>query len=166
MQRFSKIFFLTSIPFGIFMGLVFAFNSHWRLAVVSGLMAGILFGLIMAAFSTSQWVKDSSRPQILTNEQIVKDGPANHFKGLEGVGGWLFLTDRRLVFKSHSLNVQTHELSIPLNEISDAQPTLTAKFIPNGLKVITRDGHSESFVVEGRREWSNQIKTMLAKNNH
>ena len=164
MKRFIKSFLMTSIPFGIIMSLIFAFNSDWSLAIYTGLMGGVFFGLAIAIFSNSQWVEDSSRPEIPIDEQIIKDGPASHFKGFENVGGWLFLTDSRLIFKSHSFSFQNHELSIPLNEVVDAQSVLTMKLIPNGLKVEMRDGHSERFVVEGSREWSCQITEMISKN--
>jgi len=39
--------------------------------------------------------------------------------GAEAVGGKLFLTNRRLVFKSHKLNIQNHELSIHLIDIAN-----------------------------------------------
>ncbi len=163
-ERFVKSFLVTSIPFGIIMSLIFAFNSDWSLAVYTGLIGGVFFGLAMAFFSNSQWVEDSSRPEIPIDEQIIKDGQASHFKGFENVGGWLFLTDSRLISKSHSFNFQNHELSIPLNEVVDAQSVLTMKIIPNGLRVEMCGGQSESFVVEGRREWSCQITELLSEN--
>lgn len=40
------------------------------------------------------------------DEKIVRRNRANHIKPLEGVGGKLFLTNFRLIFKSHFFNIQ------------------------------------------------------------
>jgi hypothetical protein len=73
------------------------------------------------------------------------------------VGGWLYLTDQRLVFLSHGFNIQEHKLSIPLEEIVEARPCATARIIPNGLRIVTTEGE-ERFVVEGRRSWADEIE--------
>lgn len=39
-------------------------------------------------------------------ETILKEGPANLKRGLEVVGGRLWLTSQRLAFKSHAFNIQ------------------------------------------------------------
>jgi hypothetical protein len=90
-------------------------------------------------------------------ESMVKEGFANHFKGFESVGGRLLLTTRRLVFKPHKLNVQRQQDSYPLEEIATVEPRNTWWVVPNGLLVTMRDGHSEKFVVYGRRRWVAEI---------
>lgn len=42
-------------------------------------------------------------------------------RGWEGVGGRLYLTNRRLVFESHAINLQTGTTDIPLADIVDAK---------------------------------------------
>ncbi len=86
-------------------------------------------------------------------ESVVHFGPANHFKGLESVGGKLFLTSQRLRFRSHTMNVQTHDESYPLDTIVAVEATRTLGLIPNGLLVRLRDGRAERFVVGGRAQW-------------
>jgi hypothetical protein len=73
------------------------------------------------------------------------------------VGGWLYLTDKRLLFRPHGFNVQRHELSIPLADVADVQTCSTAWVIPNGLHLVTSKV-DERFVVEGRRDWVEQIR--------
>ena len=80
-------------------------------------------------------------------------GPANHFVGVEGVGGKLVLTDRRVVFRSHGFNIQVHALELPLASIASVTPVMTLGLVDNGLLFRMTDGHVERFVVGGRQEW-------------
>ena len=95
--------------------------------------------------------------QLVEGEKILKEGPANHFKGAESVGGQLCLTNLQLFFKSHSLNVQTHAESYPLSEIVRLTPRNTLGIVPNGISVFLKDGREEKFVIFGRDEWMRLI---------
>src|SRR5688572_23488408 len=86
-------------------------------------------------------------------EEPLCAGPANHWRGIEAVGGKLFLTSRRLVFRPHRVNVQAEERAWPIDDVVDAQPTNTLWIVPNGLLVLLRDGRREKFVVEDRASW-------------
>ncbi|HNT24157.1 MAG TPA: GRAM domain-containing protein [Anaerolineales bacterium] len=90
-------------------------------------------------------------------ERIIKQGPANHFKGIEAVGGGIYLTDRRLVFISHAVNVQTHEEAYPLSSIIAIRPRNTLGLVPNGMTVVLADGREERFVIWGRKDWIKKI---------
>jgi hypothetical protein len=145
------------MPFGLLMGLFFTFRSVNAFAVgpsglLLGLAAGLSFGLLTATFVAWQRSRFTDEDPCLEGEQLLKQGPANHFRGPEGVGGWLYLTDQRLLFRSHPFNVQNHEVSIPLDEIVEVRVCRTAWIIPNGLRVVTTQ-KAERFVVEGRRSW-------------
>ncbi len=45
------------------------------------------------------------KTQLNINEEIIKKGGANLQKGIEAVGGFLYLTNERLIFESHKFNV-------------------------------------------------------------
>ena len=154
-----KHIFLTGMPFGLLMALFWAFIVGWplNLALAVGLAAGLLFGLAITAFITSPVVRESTRPTLQAAEHILYDEPANHFQGLEAVGGWLFLTNQRLIFKSHRLNIQNHEWSLSVGEIRQVQMARTLGIIPNGLRVQSRSGRSERFVIARPDEWIRQI---------
>jgi hypothetical protein len=87
---------------------------------------------------------------------------ANLQRGIETVGGRLWLTTERLVFESHGFNVQTGTTVIDREEISSAEPCWT-RFLgliplaPNSLAVTLRDGTTHRFVLWGRREWAAAI---------
>jgi len=79
--------------------------------------------------------------------QIEFAKEANHFKGIEGVGGKLFVTNKRIVFKSYSINIQNHEVIIGDSNIQHVEFFNTLGIFPNGLKIITSSGKQEKFVV-------------------
>ncbi len=93
-----------------------------------------------------------------TNETVLKKGGANLQRGAETVGGWLYLTDRRLIFESHAFNFQTGATAIPLGEIATVTKCWT-KFLnviplaPNSLAVVTSQGQEHRLVLFGRGAW-------------
>ena len=82
-----------------------------------------------------------------TNENIEISRPANHFLGFEAVGGKLFITNQRFVFKSHAVNLQAHELIINFSEIKKIEYYNTLVIVPNGLRIILHSGKIEKFAV-------------------
>lgn len=165
MNKNIKNVLLTGFPFGLFMGIFFSFRYGATRGIPAGIISGILFGISMSIFMAYQTKKFKKNPPLLENEYIIKEGPANHFKNIEGVGGWAYLTDKSFIFKSHSVNIQTHELIIPIQKIKDVKLVLTIGFIPNGLKIITIDGNNERFVVENRKDWVTKILELKNKNS-
>jgi len=51
-------------------------------------------------------------------EKLVRKSPANHQRGVETVGGMLYLTTARLIFESHALNIQTGVTKVSISEIN------------------------------------------------
>jgi hypothetical protein len=149
------------IPMGLVAGVVFAFvgGIHFGIlfGVAGGSASGLLFGLAMAAFMMFQRRRlEQARPE-LPGQVVLYEGAANHFMNCEGVGGWLYLTKERLQFLSHDFNIQCHEWSVALEEISEVQAVRTAKILANGLRIVTRDGKDERFVVEEHKKWCDEI---------
>ncbi|MBN1582026.1 MAG: hypothetical protein JXA89_15080 [Anaerolineae bacterium] len=91
-------------------------------------------------------------------EQTIKEGPANHWRGAESVGGKLLLTNMRLHFQSHKVNIQTHDVSYPIWEIVSVEKQSTLGVVPNGIVVTLKDGHQERFVVDDRDDWIAKIQ--------
>ena len=77
------------------------------------------------------------------------------------MGGKLFLTDKRLRFRSHKINFQKHDESYPIETIASVEPSRSLGIIPNGLLVHLRDGRRERFVVTGRGDWVSSIRDAL-----
>ena len=101
-----------------------------------------------------------------SNEKLIREGAANLQRGAETVGGKLFLTDKRLFFQSHSLNVQTGPTEIPLSQVRGTRLCWT-KFLnlipvfPNSLAVDTNGGVEYRFVLFGRTEWAAAIDAQM-----
>ncbi|WP_425529543.1 GRAM domain-containing protein [Stenotrophomonas nitritireducens] len=99
-------------------------------------------------------------------ETLLREGAANLQRGIEAVGGRLYLTDRRLSFHSHAFNVQTGVTDIPLSQVRGTHPCWT-KFLgmiplfPTSLAVSTADGGQYHFVVHDRDVWAAVIGAKL-----
>lgn len=75
---------------------------------------------------------------------------ANLFRGIESVGGEIYFTNDRLIFKSHSLNLQKGETEMKYKNISSADNRKTLAVIPNGIKLTLKNGEEYDFVVKNR----------------
>lgn len=131
------------------------------LGIFAGIIAGLVFGFVIEKFRSSKFVNNSTKIDIHEDETIIFQTPANHFKGAEGVGGKLYLTNKRLVFKSHKLNFQKHELSLLLHEITKVERHKVLFMINNGLNVQTIQNTTERFVVEKANEWYEQLQDLI-----
>ena len=119
---------LQSIFFGTFMAVVFPF--------LFGQLANNLGNIIY--------------PDLDEAEKVEMEGPANLFRGVEAVGGKLFLTNDRVIFKSHKLNINTGQSDISYDIISEVSPRRTGKLVDNGLRLTLVDGREYDFVVSNR----------------
>lgn len=97
------------------------------------------------------------------DEDLLWDSTANLQRGIETVGGWLYLTTHRLVFEAHAFNVRFGSTVIPLHTVTDTRKCWT-KFLglipvfPNSLAVDTEKGKTYRFVLFGRDKWVRAIR--------
>jgi len=149
-KRFLIRAFLAGLPFGIVMGLFF--SLIFGEGILPGLAVGVFFGVGMAAFQG----RGKGNPPAFDGEKVLFQSLANHFRGVESVGGWLVLTDQRLLFQPHRLNIQKEEWSVHLSDLIRLEPRRTLGFLPNGLGAVTATGE-ERFVVEERMLWLREV---------
>ena len=103
------------------------------------------------------------KTELRQGEQVVKEGGANLQKYIETVGGKLCLTNQRLVFEAHKINVQGGTTPVELSDIQSLRLCWT-KFLglipvfPNSLAVFTRQGIEYRFVLFGRQAWATAIE--------
>lgn len=123
--------------------------------IVGAVVGGLVYGVVILYF-----LKRGNKIQIeiQEDEKILKEGAANHKVKFEAVGGKLFLTNERLVFQSHKINVQNHLFALALNEIKDWRKYKTLGLFSNGLKITTQNNATEKFVVNKSDEWIRQIE--------
>jgi len=122
-------------------------------AVIAGLVSGLLFGWLTDKFLVSSIFTKPMNFKLNNGETVIYQTPANHFKSVEAVGGSLCLTDIRIIFKSHKLNIQNHELSILLTDVNLVDRYKTLGMINNGLAVHLHNGVTEKFVVDKANQW-------------
>lgn len=158
-----KIALLSGLLFGLPMGVFYTWQSgRPAVGIATGLAAGLLFGslftFLIRRFAERQSSRfEATRPEF-GDERIWMEGPANHFKGAEGVGGYLWLTDRRVHFMSHAFNIQNHEWLCLLPEIKDVQAVKTLGLFDNGLRITTDAGEIHRLVVNNSRQWAESIR--------
>ena len=97
-------------------------------------------------------------PPLGIGELPVHSGPANHWRGVESVGGWLYLTNQRLLFTPHAVGFQTRPSDIALSDIASVEASASLWIIPNQMVVVTRSGAREKFVVQGREQWIGMLR--------
>ncbi len=85
------------------------------------------------------------------------DDQAYHFIGSESVGGWLFLTDKSLIFISHRYNLQRHAMEIPLENIKQITKKRTLNIAQNSMTIKTKGGKSTKLVVNQSKKWLKHI---------
>ncbi|GAC1605447.1 MAG: hypothetical protein NVS3B3_03340 [Aquirhabdus sp.] len=89
-------------------------------------------------------------------------------KNIETVGGKLCLTDQRLVFESHKINVQGGQVELELSNVQSSRPCWTRflgliPLFPNSLAVFTKQGKEYRFVLFGRHAWAAAIDAQLKR---
>ncbi|WP_404455352.1 hypothetical protein [Oceanobacillus kapialis] len=101
-------------------------------------------------------------------ENIIKQGLANLWKGKEGVGGKLYLTDQQLIHQPHKANIQSDRVEIKLADVDYVELYTNKLFglsvIKNGLTVVDKTGTPYKFVVNKREDWKNEIERQLETN--
>lgn len=152
---------LAGLAFGILLGIFLGFLLDLKSAMIAGSISGLAFGAILYFFVSSKMVKRQTQIDGAGNLTLIHSGGANHFKNGEAVGGKLYLLPDRLQFKSHSFNIQNHEHTIELTKIREVSFYNTLGLVPNGLAIITTDGHAEKFVVNGRKLWKEEIERLV-----
>lgn len=127
--------------------------------VFFGVFFGVAFPFLFQKLATRLVSKNklSIKPELSENEQIEIEGPANLFRGIEGVGGKIFLTNNRLIFKSHQLNIQKGQTNIDYQNIHEVLKRKTAKVVDNGFRIVTKDAKTYDFVVNEREVWLDEI---------
>ena len=94
------------------------------------------------------------------SEEYEYEGAANLFKGIEAVGGKLYITKKALIHRPHKINIQSRETIIDLKDITEVTKKNTLLLVPNGLLVTTADGEKYKLVVNKRKSWMDKINLL------
>jgi hypothetical protein len=124
-----------------------------------GAMGGVILLATRKARSDSTAMLAGAGP-LEPGERFLEDGPTNRQQKV-AIGGWLYLTDRRLLFRPHGMNLGLGSpLDLPLGEVAEVGPYAAAWILPTGLRVGRKDGTHERFVVwySAREAWLTALR--------
>ena len=79
-----------------------------------------------------------------------------------GWRGWLAITDQRLWFEANVLGLFGTQEEIPIKEIAEVSLKNTLGFMPNCLWVRKKSGDTYDFIVNGRRQLLEIIRSRLS----
>ncbi|NJB35294.1 hypothetical protein HCO57_01700 [Croceivirga sp. JEA036] len=106
-------------------------------------------------------INESNTPKLTPDEHIEIEDTTNLWRGIEAVGGKLYLTNKKLVFKPHKLNIQKGQINIHYNNITEIRKRKTAKVIDNGIQIKTHDGNEFNFVINEREKWIEKLNDKI-----
>ncbi|WP_194851853.1 GRAM domain-containing protein [Nonlabens antarcticus] len=171
----TKLSWKVRVLYGLLSGVMFAvlmlafdwiFSDELQ-SVYGYVFQGVFFGFFMGiamVYSNkhmSKWMgfgkKDFANPELEPDEAIQIEGPANLFRGMEGVGGKLFLTNKKVIFNSHKLNIQKGQTNILYTDIEEIQERKTGFIVNNGIRIRTVDEIEYDFVVNSREQWLEEL---------
>lgn len=142
-------------------GKLYTINSLIIQGVFFGVFFGIGFPYLIEKVGGKLGEKLKVIPEVEVNEHIEIKGPANLFRGIEAVGGMLFLTNRKLIFKSHKINIQKGQTDLDYADMKEVTKRKTAKLIDNGIRILTQDGTAHDFVVNDRNVWFEKLSERI-----
>lgn len=152
-KDYLKMAGLSALFYGLFMLIG---GRSFGIALFSGLLFGALFSLAM--FGVSRLVEKKSkalRDELRKSSTIICEGHSTYRKGINGIGGWLFLTESSLEFYPHKLNFGGQNLPILIDDISNVETKL------NQLIVHTKTNGTFTLVVNKAKLWKQSIIEVL-----
>ncbi|PIE50610.1 MAG: hypothetical protein CSA38_02255 [Flavobacteriales bacterium] len=122
----------------------------------------IFYAILMNVFFhfISNDIKDIM-PKLEENEQVKFKGKANFYGGLKSTAGALFLTDKKVIFRSHSLNIQKGQTNINYEDINGIIKRKTSYLIPNKIRVTIKNGQKFDFIVNNQKEWFEKLNMVM-----
>ena len=140
-------------------------NSYLFQGMFFGFSMGIVYPFLMQKFGPkfNSKIGKNIKPELTQDESIEIEGPANLFRGMEGVGGKLYLTNKKVVFKAHKINIQKGQTDILYENITEIIKRKTAKIINNGIRIKTNDKNEFDFVVNDREKWIEKLNERITK---
>lgn len=167
-KMFSKEFWIMAMGFGVPMWIVMTLFSgameEFSLKLLGVnfiayvLIAGPLFATVLVLFTIYAFKKVTIT--IPENETLIEEYGANLFRGKEGVGGKMALTDKSLIFKSHKVNIQTGETVINMEDITGYKVKNRLFNLLNNDVTLKTTEKDYRFIIQGRDEFITELKKL------
>ena len=152
-KEWAITFWSCGLIYGAVMGLYY---NDINMGIFLGALFGILFTVCMVIFSTYMEKKaERFRAEVKQEKKIICEGPANHKKGANAIGGWLFLTEDSIIFYPHKMNFSGQKFSVSVDNIANIETK------SNQLKLHTKTGETYAFVVNKANLWIQSISGII-----
>ncbi|SNS61511.1 PH domain-containing protein [Belliella buryatensis] len=157
---YSFSLFLIDLIFG---GEVKSAEELVFMGIFFGGVFGVGFPILMEWIGAPMFEKlvDSITPSLEIDEKIEYVQAANLFRGIEGVGGQVFLTNKKLIFKGHKFNIQKGQKDFPYEDILSCIARKTGGLIDNGVRLQTKGGEQHDFVVHEREVFLGMLREKI-----
>lgn len=125
------------------------------LILIQALFFGFFFPDFLAATMIRQGTQNSVEitPELAENENVEVYGPANLINRNDVLGGKIFLTNTKMLFKS----IGNEQVQIPYQSIKKIVDGKTAGIIENKLYVTALDGKRYNFIVNQPGLWKEKL---------
>ena len=154
-----KLSALAGFLFGLcFFLLILGFFRNIDLAIRVGVSAASLFAISIFLLLKKVFNFNKEIPADLQSENMIASGPVNHYAGVEIRGGWLYLSEYALTFKSHKMNIQNAESKILVRDIKNLENFNQFGIFRTGLIVNLKSGVKEKFILNERPLWRIEFK--------
>jgi hypothetical protein len=94
------------------------------------------------------------------NETLIKEYGANLFRGKEGVGGKIALTDKSILFKSHKVNIQRGETVVFMEDITGFEVKNRIFNLLNNEITLSTTDKDYRFIIQEREEFVEELKRL------
>lgn len=129
-------------------------------ALMVGFTGGILVGgSVFFFFAPNQkpGLGTEHKGELENGERIVMQEGASHLIKGEDIGGMLFLTEKSLIFQSHTFSLRKHQLVLPLEELADVEIAELYGHVKSGIKVTMTSGQIERFRMKSYERWNARL---------
>ena len=94
------------------------------------------------------------------NEMVVKASDSSYLSNGDTIKGKLILTTQRIYFKTEANGKECRDVEIYPNNIKEVMYFKNRPILPTGLKIITKDGTENRFLIKNRASWNSMIVQM------
>lgn len=137
-------------------------------AVMVGVTGGVLIGgsiFFFFAPTEKRGLGTEHKGELENGERIVMQEGASHIIKGEDVGGMLFLTDKSIIFQSHTFSLRKHQLILPLNELADVEVAELYGHVKSGIKITMTSGQMEKFRMKSFERWAERLDEFVVEHD-
>lgn len=121
---------------------------------------GITWALIMKWMSGDPYKHVKLKLEL--DEIVVKEGGANLMTGMQGEGGKLAVTNRRILFKGERYDTRDFQFVIEFDKIESIRIHKSWKLLKNELQIAMTDCTTYRFAVDHPVQWLSAIEGQMA----